>query len=122
MSARGTGDLYRIKLRFEGEDPRLELREKADLTQEEIVEIRRRLDRFDGFSRRGPWTAIVLGLIAENPGTRAADLADLAGFEKPWLKTNVRKLKEMGLTESLSPGYRLSPRGRAFLGIGSRPR
>jgi ribosomal protein S19E (S16A) len=27
----------------------------------------------------------------------------------------VRKLKELGLTESLDVGYRLSPRGRAFL-------
>jgi ribosomal protein S19E (S16A) len=27
----------------------------------------------------------------------------------------VRKLKELGLTESLSPGYRLSPRGRKVL-------
>ena len=30
-------------------------------------------------------------------------------------KRNVRKLKEMGLTESLQVGYRLSPRGRAFV-------
>ena len=28
---------------------------------------------------------------------------------------NVRKLKNLGLTESLHPGYRLSPRRRAFL-------
>jgi ribosomal protein S19E (S16A) len=27
----------------------------------------------------------------------------------------VRKLKELGLTESLKIGYRLSPRGRALL-------
>jgi len=27
----------------------------------------------------------------------------------------VRKLKELGLTESLEVGYRLSPRGRALL-------
>ena len=30
-------------------------------------------------------------------------------------KRDVRKLKELGLTESLQPGYRLSPRGRAVL-------
>ena len=30
-------------------------------------------------------------------------------------KTDVRKLKELGLTESLEVGYRLSPRGRAYL-------
>jgi len=31
------------------------------------------------------------------------------------IKLDVRKLKEMGLTESLITGYRLSPRGEAVL-------
>jgi hypothetical protein len=31
-------------------------------------------------------------------------------------KLDVRKLKELGLTESLRPGYRLSPRGETVLG------
>lgn len=30
-------------------------------------------------------------------------------------KRNVRKLKSLGLTESLEVGYRLSPRGKLFL-------
>ena len=30
-------------------------------------------------------------------------------------KRDVRRLKELGLTESLEVGYRLSPRGRALL-------
>jgi hypothetical protein len=30
-------------------------------------------------------------------------------------EADVRKLKELGLTESLEVGYRLSPRGRALL-------
>jgi hypothetical protein len=46
---------------------------------------------------------------------KAGDLAVEAGFEKEWLKVNIRKLKELGLTESLQPGYRLSPRGEAFV-------
>ena len=32
-----------------------------------------------------------------------------------WLKTQIRKLKALGLTESLEVGYRLSPRGAALL-------
>ncbi len=36
---------------------------------------------------------------------------DKAGF-----KPKVRKLKALGLTESLKVGYRLSPRGEAVLG------
>ena len=46
---------------------------------------------------------------------RAGDLASALGYETAWFKTNVRKLKALGLTESLEVGYRLSPRGRAFL-------
>ena len=38
-----------------------------------------------------------------------------ASRNDPAFKINVRKLKEMGLTESLDIGYRLSPRGEALL-------
>ena len=50
-----------------------------------------------------------------------ADLAASLGMEKLPFKRDVRKLKELGLTESLPVGYRLSPRGRAYLrGYGSQ--
>lgn len=39
----------------------------------------------------------------------------LMGQEKLHFKTDVRKLKALGLTESLEVGYRLSPRGTALL-------
>lgn len=116
LGRRSGGDLYRIALRYSGPDPRAALRREADLAAEERAEIERRLARFDRASPRGPWTATVLRLIAERPATRAADLAAAAGFEVRWLKTRVRSLKELGLTESLGTGYRLSPRGLAFHG------
>ena len=55
-------------------------------------------------------------LIAERPETLAEDLAASRGEKKPQFKRRVRRLKELGLTESLEVGYRLSPRGRAYLG------
>jgi hypothetical protein len=55
-------------------------------------------------------------LIRDQPGTRAAELAARASRARLSFKADVRKLKELGLTESLEVGYRLSPRGRAFLG------
>lgn len=73
------------------------------------------LSRLDASSRNGPWTASVLTLIAERPGVLAADLAASRGEEKQPFKRRVRRLKELGLTESLRVGYRLSPRGAAFL-------
>jgi hypothetical protein len=112
------GDLYRIGLHLAGPDPRVELRERADIGPAERAEIDARLARLDAASRRGPWTAAVLGLIAERPATRAPDLAVELGRETAPFKADVRKLKELGLTESLERGYRLSPRGRAYLAGG----
>jgi predicted transcriptional regulator len=57
----------------------------------------------------------VLELIAARSEIPAAELAEAIGREKQPFKRDVRKLKELGLTESLNPGYRLSPRGRAVL-------
>jgi Mn-dependent DtxR family transcriptional regulator len=54
-------------------------------------------------------------LLGENPHVRAQDLADGLGMEKAVFKNDVRKLKELGLTISHSPGYELSPRGKAVL-------
>ena len=74
-----------------------------------------RLRRIDAASRRGPWTLRALTLLAEHPGVRAARLAPLLDRETLAFKRDIRVLKELGLTESLDVGYRLSPRGRAAL-------
>jgi hypothetical protein len=115
-SLRGDGRLYRIGFHLAGPDPRIALRKRADLSPGDRAELDRRLGRLDAASRQGPWTAAVLRLIADRPATRAADLAAELGREKAPFKADVRKLKELGLTESLEVGYRLSPRGRAYLG------
>ena len=46
---------------------------------------------------------------------RAADLAPSLGRETQPFKLDVRKLKNLGQTISLEVGYRLSPRGAAYL-------
>lgn len=46
---------------------------------------------------------------------RAGNLAAKIGQETVVFKINARKLKNLGLSESLGTGYRLSPRGRAVL-------
>ncbi len=113
-SLRPEGRLYRIEFRRIGDDPRVALREAAELSAEERAELDERLERMD--LRRGePWTRRLLELIAERPETLAADLAASIGMEKAPFKRDVRKLKELGLTESMLVGYRLSPRGNAYL-------
>jgi hypothetical protein len=115
LDRRDRGEIHRIELRYAGADPRVELRAKADLSEDELGEIARKLERLDQASRHGPWTTVVLELIARRPEVRAEELAAELGREKLPFKRDVRKLKELGLTESLNPGYRLSPRGKTVL-------
>jgi hypothetical protein len=115
LDRRERGHVHRIELRYAGPDPRVELRSRADLEPAELEAVKERLARLDAGSRHGPWTRAVLELIAARPEVRAEELAASMGREKLPFKRDVRKLKELGLTESLSPGYRLSPRGRKVL-------
>lgn len=103
LAAEGT--LYRIKVRLAGADPRIALRRNSRIGTVELADIQAKLER----------THPMLELIAQHPGRRAADLAVRLGLETQAFKTNVRKLKALGLTESLEVGHRLSPRGRAVL-------
>jgi len=114
VDRRPSGTIYRVDLRLAGPDPRVTLRESVPAPGQ-VDEIARRLERLDRSSRHGPWTLQVLQAIADQPGVRAADLAAVLGRERAPFKLDVRKLKELGLTESLRPGYRISPRGRAIL-------
>jgi hypothetical protein len=110
-------DIYRIGVRWAGEDPRKELRQNSDLSISEIDEIIATLRKLDAGSKRGAWTRAYLQLIHDQPNTPAAILAEQIGLDIPHFKPWVRKLKALGLTESLSPGYRLSPRGEKILGV-----
>lgn len=109
------GELYRIEFRRIGDDPRVALRDRKAIAPGELAELVERLARLDRAAIGGPWTRPILELIAAHPEQRAAELAAASGYTKEWLKLNVRKLKNLGLTESLNPGYRLSPRGKALL-------
>ncbi|MGH8823930.1 MAG: hypothetical protein ACRDVN_05580 [Jiangellaceae bacterium] len=107
--------LYRIEFHRVPGDPRADLAADADLDHAEVVAISARLVRLDRASRHGPWTRTTLELVRDRPATRAADLAASLDREIRPFKIDVRKLKNLGLTESLDVGYRLSPRGRAYL-------
>ncbi|MGB0101447.1 MAG: hypothetical protein WBP61_14310 [Nocardioides sp.] len=117
------GDLptYRVRLAWAGPDPRVALRESADLSDEDVAEIDARLDRLDRASSHGPWTSATLEIIRRRPHTRAPDLAEELGRERDPFKIDVRKLKNLGLTRSFEVGYELSPRGVAYLHRTTRP-
>jgi hypothetical protein len=108
--------MYRVGFRPVPEaDPRDELASADDLSDGDVAEITRRLERLDRSSAHGPWTSDVLACIAAEPGRRAPDFAARFGREVQPFKRDVRKLKELGLTISLLVGYKLSPRGEAYL-------
>lgn len=111
------GDVtYRIEFEHLDEpDPRTRLANESDLTADDVAEITRRLDRLDRASSLGPWTRRTLELIEAHPERRAPDLAEMLGRQTQPFKVDVRKLKNMGLTISFRIGYRLSPRGEAYL-------
>lgn len=114
LNRRSEGELYRIALGRLEPDPRVALRERP-ATGSEQADLQNRLHRLDAKAPGGPWTWRTLELIRTHPGVRAADLCRLMGQEKDTFKINVRKLKNLGLTESLETGYRLSARGEALL-------
>jgi hypothetical protein len=106
--------IYRIELGALRADPRVALRAEA-LDAKTADDLRARLDRLDARAAGGPWTRRTLELIRDHPGLRAGDLCLRMKMETIPFKVNVRKLKALGLTESLEIGYRLSDRGRAWL-------
>jgi hypothetical protein len=107
------GQLYRIRFHRIGDDPRVALRQRAELTAPEQSAIAKMLERND-------WAVPYLRLIEESPGTVSTELAARAGVERLVFKQRVRRLKGLGLTESLEVGYLISPRGRTVLDLETR--
>src|SRR5262245_18747420 len=112
-SIAGEGTLLRIELRLASADPRIALRERVP-GHAEVETIVARLARIDT-ACDAPWTTRYLQLIGDHPGIVSRLLAPQVNADLPLFKRRVRQLKELGLTESLEVGYRLSPRGHALL-------
>jgi hypothetical protein len=87
-------------------------RPEVAVTPEAIAAARRKLAAMDARAP-APWTARFLALIGERPGVVSKVLAGEAGMERLAFKADVRKLKALGLTNSLGTGYELTALGRA---------
>jgi hypothetical protein len=107
--------LYRIELHGMDADGRAALREDDALDEGEAAALAERFARWDRAAGTPGYCRRILETIGAEPAVPAAELAGRLGVEKLKFKRDVRKLKELGLTESLAVGYRLSPRGAAFL-------
>lgn len=105
---------YVIAVSYLAPDERPEMAADDRLSAADVDELTARLDRWDAAAETH-WTRIYLEMIGANEAVRAPDLAARVGLEVPRFKRRVRQLKGLGLTISLDVGYRLSPRGRAYL-------
>lgn len=115
LRAQLDGTIYRIGIRYHSEDPRISLRTGSLTDDGAYRSLHMKLARLDQYSKTGPWTWKVMETISHHPHLRAADLAVLTGFGKEWLKLNIRKLKNLGLTQSHEVGYSISPLGASFM-------
>jgi hypothetical protein len=113
LDRRPAGHIYLIAVSFLAPDERPGLAADDELTGADVDAITARLDRWDAATT--PWTRDYLRMIGANEAVRAPDLAARVGLDVPRFKRRVRQLKGLGLTISLDVGYRLSPRGRAYL-------
>jgi hypothetical protein len=104
---------YVIAVSYLSPDERPDLAADDQLSSADVDAITARLAKWDAATE--PWTRRYLELIAANEAVRAPDLAVRVGLNVPRFKRRVRQLKGLGLTISLDVGYRVSPRGRAFL-------
>jgi hypothetical protein len=116
--AKGNGDLYRIGITLAGPDPRIELRRKDNLDPADVTTLNAKLDRMDR-AAENPWTRNTLRQIQRMPGVVSTELAAEVGQERQAYKIRVRRLKALGLTESLDQW--LSPlTARSGLSRGAR--
>jgi len=118
LNRRPAEHTYAIAVSYLAPDERPDLAADARLSTADVEAIAARLDRWDAATQ--PWTRQYLAMIDANEAVRAPDLADRVGMDVPRFKRRVRQLKGLGLTTSLEVGYRLSPRGRAFLRLHPR--
>ena len=113
-ASKGGDRIFRIALSWVGEDPRVELR-AAVPDAAELAGVTAAVAELDASRRGGPWTRQILEWIRDHPGVISTELATLLGREVLPMKADIRRLKALGLTESLRVGYRLSPRGVVYL-------
>jgi hypothetical protein len=115
LDRRPAAHTYVITVAYVAPDERHALAAADQLSAADLAALTDRLQRWDAASSDGPWTRRYLELIAANEGVRAPDLAAVMCQETARFKRRLRQLKGLGLTISLEVGYRISPRGKAFL-------
>lgn len=108
----GPEPLFKVTLHHAGDGDRVEIAMDDRLDPDAIAELKKRVARLE---KKGQWVKKTMRLIARHPRIAASKLAKKLKRETQPFKTDVRKLKRLGLTMSFEVGYQLSPRGKRFL-------
>ena len=88
------------------------LAQQTPLDSATVATIAERLDAMD---RSRAWTRDALHAIDDDEHATVEELAQQLEREVLRLKTDMRRLRALALTERTDAGYRLTPRGIAFL-------
>ena len=95
LAAKADRPVFRVGLRWAGEDPRIALRQRPP-TEAELAAIRARLDHLDAASSIGPWTRCAMisdqTCVSQNAATEiSSDRPILSGCASPchWTVTSV---------------------------------
>jgi hypothetical protein len=115
------GDVYRVAFKLKGGEHRIPAREDGRITKAEVKSAIAALKNLDQASEHGAWTVPTLRLIDKYPARRPPDLAAAQRRDPLAFKRDVLRLRQLGLTENLEIGFRLSDRGRAVLAELSAP-
>lgn len=111
-------EVFRVALHHGGDGDRIELALETALAPDDVAAITAKLAKMD---KPKPWTKKTLAIIDAQPRIAASKLAAQLGRETLPFKTDVRRLKKLGLTQSFEVGYEISPRGRAYLAAIAKP-
>lgn len=111
LKADADTSVYQVDFRYLGAGPVKQVATER-LAAQELDQVVAKLARMD---KTQAWSRTALELIAAHPQTRAGDLAPRCNMDTPTFKRNVRKLKALGLTQSLETGYQLTARGKQVL-------
>lgn len=117
LERRGPGAVFRVELRFLGPagQEEAELDHLVELSSAERDRFARELARLDVSAAHGGWTWWLLELVGRRPGVRVAEVAAEWGRPVSRCKSDVWRLRQMGLLEPVPGGVQLSAVGRALL-------
>lgn len=117
LAGRGPGAVFRVELRYLGSagQEEAERDRPVALSARERDRLVRELARLDVSAARGGWTWWVLQLVGSRPGVRVAEVAAEWGRPVSRCKSDVWRLRQLGLLEPVPGGVRLTAVGRALL-------